>query len=243
MHYILKHITQLRLPTVMLLSVGALCMWIPSFMQTEKWWLVLVTMLLCVVNTVMMMLLCFNGNITKMFDLFSGFTFLVMQSALKPWHSCWQAQMVVLLLLTCGYVFEHIDRHQIGFYAEYAFLMSILIGLASYWLPSVLLLILPLMVILAMRQTFDGQSFIAILMGLGLVALYAGLMVWLGWLQPSWFDFWNHDVSLRWLTIAAMCASLILNRICYADDGIWRGVTFIVSVLSCVVIWLTFLLI
>lgn len=218
-------------------------MWIPSFLHESQWWLVLITLLLTLTNTMGMMLLCFHGNITKMIDLFSGFTFLIICSALRPWHSVWQSQAIITLLMLAVYVYQQIDRHQINSAAEHTFLISLLIGLSSYWLPSLLLLIVPVILSLIWRQSFDGQSFLAILLGLALIAIYATIFCWAGWIEPSWIHFFNSESLPLWYIIVAGIVATIINYICYSGEAIWRGLTFIGYVLLCVAAWITTLVI
>lgn len=241
MRYILRHITQLHLLTVILLSVGAMCMWFPAFLHEQHWWLVTITFCLTLINTVGLMYLNYHGTMTKMFDLFSGFTYLILCSAIIPLQTMWQAQLLTLICLLAVLVFQQIDRHKIETTAEHAFLMAILIGIASYWLPSLLLVWVPIILLLMYRQCFDGQSLIAILLGSAVVALYAALMVWAGWIAPTWLSFFDGATALRWLSIGAVLLATIINWICYSGEAIWRGLTFIGYVLVCISAWIVWL--
>lgn len=136
------------------------------------------------------------------------------------------------------YVFQHIDRHQVQSAAEHTFLIAVLVAIASYWLPSVLFLLIGVILLLSLRQSFDGQSFLAILMGLALVSIYAALLSWLGWITPTWIDFFATNTLYYWMPIAALCLGTIINFICYTGEAIWRGITFIVYVVLCLVLWI-----
>lgn len=189
------------------------------------------------------MYLYYHGNVSKLFDPFSGLSYLALSAALVPMHSCWENQLIITVILLSVAVFQQIDRHRVESVAERVFLISVLLGLVSFLLPSVVLLLVPCALLLAYRQAFNGQSLMAILLGLGLVAIYASLFVWLGWIEPVWLDFFSSSFASRWLSIGALCISYILNTIAYSGDGMWRGITFLTSLFVCVVGWLCLLFI
>ena len=59
---------------------------------------------------------------------------------------------------------------------EQSFQVAVLLGIASYWLPSVLLLILPIWLYLMYRGLFGLRSVLATLIGLALVAIWAAVL-------------------------------------------------------------------
>ena len=67
-------------------------------------------------------------------------------------------------------IIHRIPRH--GDAIEPSFQMALLLGIAAYWLPSVLLLILPLWGYLIYRHLFDLRAFIATLIGLATIAIW-----------------------------------------------------------------------
>jgi hypothetical protein len=53
--------------------------------------------------------------------------------------------------------------------------MALLLGIAAYWLPSVLLLILPLWGYLIYRHLLDLRAFLSTLIGLATVAIWVAV--------------------------------------------------------------------
>lgn len=239
MKYILKHITQLNLLAVIALLVGALCMWIPSIMQCESLAAVLITLSLAIANTVLWMYVCYHGNLSRMVDIFAAFPFLLSLSAMQQWHEDWAVQVIILLLNMVLLVFQNIDRHQFRSAAEHTFLMTLLLSIASYWLPTVLLLLLPILFILILRNTFDSQALFAILIALVVVLIYAGLAYWLGWIEPVWLHGLEWGYLSRWLPVLAVGSSAIVTILCYAGEGLWRGCVFIAYVVIYLALWIT----
>jgi len=78
-----------------------------------------------------------------------------------------------LLALISTALIHRIPRH--GDSIEPSFLMALLLGIAAYWLPSVLLLILPLWGYLIYRHLFNLRAFIATLIGLATVAIWVAV--------------------------------------------------------------------
>ena len=70
-------------------------------------------------------------------------------------------------------IIHRIRRH--GDSIEPCFLMALLLGIAAYWLPSVLLLILPLWGYLIYRHLFNLRAFIATLIGLATVVIWVAV--------------------------------------------------------------------
>lgn len=228
----------MHLLAVILLSVGALCLWIPSFMYTESVGKVVFCMALSIVNTLLWMYVCYHGNLIRIFDLFAGFIFLLTTSCLSRWHEDWQSQCLLLILNLLIVVIQSIDRHQFRSAAEHMFQITLLLGVASYFLPSIILLIIPVIGYLMYRNIFDSQSLLAILLGILIVALYAAIGCYLGWLEPTWLSFFRGPYLLRWIPITGAALSAIITLICYTGDGVWRGSTFLGYMTLCLTLWL-----
>ena len=78
-----------------------------------------------------------------------------------------------LLALNSTALIHRIPRHKSA--VEPCFQMALLLGIAAYWLPSVLLLILPLWGYLIYRHLFNLRAFIATLIGLATVAIWVAV--------------------------------------------------------------------
>ena len=75
-----------------------------------------------------------------------------------------------LLALLCVFIISRIKRHTNSI--EECFQVAVLLGIAAYWLPSVVFLILPIWVYLTYQNLFSLRSFFASLIGLALVAVW-----------------------------------------------------------------------
>lgn len=237
MKYFLKHITQMGLLTTILLSVGALCLWIPSFVILP-WQQVLPTCLLSLVNVVMLMYVCYHGNLTRMLDLLTGFSYLLASASLRGWHTDWRAQLIVFCLLLVLLVFQMVDRHRFRSAAEQTFMMTLLLGIASYWLPTLVLLLIPIVLALMYRNTFDGQGLLAILLGLATCVIYIGVAYLFSWIELPWLNFFDPQINLRWVEVLALVVSFVVVVICYTGEALWRGIVFVCYVAVCVMMYL-----
>ena len=75
-----------------------------------------------------------------------------------------------LLALISVMIVHHIPRH--GDAIEPCFRIALLLGIAAYWLPSVVFLVLPIWVYLIYRNLFNLRAFTATLIGLATVAVW-----------------------------------------------------------------------
>ena len=75
-----------------------------------------------------------------------------------------------LLCLVSALLITHIKRHESAVMP--CFQVAVLLGIAAYWLPSVLFLILPVWIYLGYRHLFDMRAFTAMLIGFALVAIW-----------------------------------------------------------------------
>ena len=67
-------------------------------------------------------------------------------------------------------IIRRIPRHTDS--VQQCFQVAILLGIASYWLPSVVFLIIPIWIYLIWQNLFNLRSFLATFIGLGLVAVW-----------------------------------------------------------------------
>lgn len=233
MRYLLRHITQLQLPTMILLSLIALCMWIPSF-YTQPVGVTISALSLSLCNMIGIIILCYKRGISRMFNLFTGYIFILLSSALLPWHACWQGQLVGVGMILAYLMLNHIDRHSSASSSEETFVATLLTALVSYWLPSFLLMLVGILVVLMYRKSFDGRAFLSILVGLLVAAVYAALFIWLGWIDFVWGDFFAMSTLQNWIPIAMILVSILLNVFFYSAESLSRGIVFLVYVALCV---------
>ena len=67
-------------------------------------------------------------------------------------------------------IVRHIPRHTDSI--QQCFQVAVFLGIASYWLPSVVFLIIPIWIYLIRKSIFNLRSFLATFIGLGLVAVW-----------------------------------------------------------------------
>lgn len=75
-----------------------------------------------------------------------------------------------ILTLISVMIIRYIRRHSSS--VEQCFQVAVLLGIASYWLPSVLFLIPPVWIYLITRNLYSFRSFLSTLIGLALVAVW-----------------------------------------------------------------------
>ena len=75
-----------------------------------------------------------------------------------------------ILCLISALLLTHIKRHESAVVPS--FQVAVLLGIAAYWLPSVLFLILPVWIYLGYRHLLDLRAFTAMLIGFALVAIW-----------------------------------------------------------------------
>ena len=111
----------------------------------------------------------------------------------------WQGYVVALLALICAWLIRRIKRHASS--EEECFVVAILLGIAAYWLPSVLFLILPVWAYLIYQNLFSLRSFLASLIGFAVVAIW---MAVLNFFQLSTFNFQLAHNVRAWIPTGAV---------------------------------------
>ncbi len=117
------------------------------------------------------------------------------------------AVMVLIVIAIIGRIKRHTNS------VEECLQMSLLFGIASYWLPTVLLLTLPVWGYLIYKNLFSWRSFFATLIGYALVAIWSCLFVWLGWLANPWASFFSIENALGWIPLGAVLIAWLASTI------------------------------
>lgn len=117
-----------------------------------------------------------------------------------------------VLTLFCLLIIIRIPRRADA--VEPCFRVGLLLGIASYWLPSVLLLIVPVWIYLTYRNViYSFRLVIASLIGIALVAIWAAVCIFMGWLDCPWADFWNTKNLWAWLPTGSFIFAFIGSTI------------------------------
>ena len=109
--------------------------------------------------------------------------------------------MAALLSVT---IIRRIPRHTDSI--QQCFQVAVFLGIASYWLPSVVFLIIPIWIYLIWKNLFNFRSLLATFIGLGLVAVWMVVLeflhlthytIHLAYNLHAWFP--TGAVLLAWL--------------------------------------------
>ena len=123
----------------------------------------------------------------------------------------WWGFAVTALVLFVIVIMERLDRHMIAISEAYA--SALLLGVASYWLPTVLFLILPVIGYLIYRNHFTLRSFSAILIGFATVAIWATVAIVLGWIGNPWASFFAPEMAWGWIPLGAVLLAWLASTI------------------------------
>ena len=113
-----------------------------------------------------------------------------------------------VLVLISTLIIRHISPHTDPIVQ--CFQVSLLLGLASYWLPSVLFLMIPVWVYLVYRRLFSLRAFSASLIGFACLAVW---MVVLSFFQLSTFNFQLSTNLFAWIPIGSVLFAYIASTI------------------------------
>lgn len=117
---------------------------------------------------------------------------------------------IVGVLVWC--VIARIKRYSSG--VEQCFQVGLLIGLASYWLPTIVFLCIPVWIYLVYKHYFSFRLVCATLLGGAVVAIYASIAIGLGWLNTiPWLRFFAADLAHGWLPTGAVLLACLFSTI------------------------------
>ena len=119
--------------------------------------------------------------------------------------------LVTAIVLTCIVILGRIKRHENA--VEQCFQIAVLLGVASYWLPTVVFLTIPIHIYLINKHLFDLRSVVATLLGYVLVAIWAVLAVFIGWIANPWAAFFAKENALGWIPLGAILLAWMASTI------------------------------
>ena len=121
--------------------------------------------------------------------------------------------LVIVIVLTCITILGRIKRHESS--VEQCFQVAILLGVASYWLPTVLFLMLPIWGYLYYNHIFDLRSSLSTLIGFALVAIWASVFIYMGWIANPWADFFAKENAWGWIPTGAILTAWLASTIAH----------------------------
>ena len=117
------------------------------------------------------------------------------------------AAIVLIVILLIGRIKRHASS------VEECFLMALLLGVASYWLPTVVFLTVPVWAYLIYRNIFSGRSILATLLGYAVVAIWAAVFIAFGWIVNPWAYFFASENALGWIPLGAILLAWLASTI------------------------------
>jgi len=119
--------------------------------------------------------------------------------------------VVALPALLVIAIMARIQRHSSS--VEQCMHMGVLLGIASYAMPTVVFLTLPVWAYLIYRNLFNLRSFIATLLGYALIAIWAAVFIALGWFGNPWAHFFASENALGWIPLGAILLAWLASAI------------------------------
>ncbi|MDY6379306.1 MAG: hypothetical protein SPK90_00720 [Bacteroidales bacterium] len=113
----------------------------------------------------------------------------------------WGFAVSALVMAVIG-ILQKLDRHEIAI--QEAFSSSLLLGIASFWLPTVLFLTIPIIFFLVYRNHFSFRSFTAMIIGFSTVAIWATVAILLGWIPNNWAIFFSPTIAWGWIPLGSI---------------------------------------
>ena len=186
MKYFLQNIAQASpMRTIILVLIG-LVFWILSFFSLEPLAAVAATLVGTIINSWLVAQVLFLAGMTKFPSPFAATTYWVAMSALPILHTCWQAQLLGVSILTSLLILMTIKhREEI---TEESFLISLIWSFLS---PTRAIMVVSLVIFwiyLIAKGYMTWRVWAASLMAMALrVLLMAGLHYW-GWMEWLWME-------------------------------------------------------
>ena len=123
----------------------------------------------------------------------------------------WWGFVPTVFVLLCLLVAKHIHRHEP--YVTQMFQITAILGIASYWLPTILFAILPFYIYAIWQGTMNLRAFLAILIALAMDALYAAIFIYLGWIANPWLHFFEPNYAWGWIPVGAVFIAWLASTI------------------------------
>lgn len=119
--------------------------------------------------------------------------------------------LVTAFVLIVIVIIGRLKRHTSSI--EECFQMALLLGIASYWLPTVLFLTLAFWIYLIYQNLFSFRAFIATLIGYAVVAIWAAIFIVLGWIANPWAHFFATENAWGWIPTGAILLAWLASTI------------------------------
>ena len=186
MKYFLQNIAQASPMRTIILVLFGLVFWVLSFFSLEPLAAVAATLVGTIINSWLVAQVLFLAGMTKFPSPFAATTYWVAMSALPILHTCWQAQLLGVSILTSLLILLTINqREEI---TEESFLISLIWSFLSPTRAIFVTAIILFWIYLIAKGHMTWRVWAASLMAIALrVLLMAGLHYW-GWMEWLWME-------------------------------------------------------
>lgn len=133
---------------------------------------------------------------------------IVVWAILSTFNFQFSTYVPALLAWIAVLIIHIIPRH--GDSVEPCFKVGLLLGIAAYWLPSVIILILPIWGVLIYRNLFGMRALLATLLGLTVVAIWLAV---LNFFPLSTFNFQLAHNVRAWIPTGAILLAWLISTI------------------------------
>lgn len=182
MRYFLRHITQMPLPAVLLLLVGALAMWVVDYTRTPELWLtILSTQTLVLINAILLSMTLYRAKATAHFSLLPAVLYILTVGVFPFLRVHWQPQLMVGILLFFLYATRDMtDTHEPN---DLVFFVTLLLCLTALMSPDAVWCIAFLWLVVLLQGAFTLRTIFASLLAAALVGVYYVLALYIGWAE------------------------------------------------------------
>lgn len=174
MKYFLRHITQLNILAVLLLTAVGIVAWIPDIRDPRyDSWATLLTLLLTLANGACMAWMFYRMNITRFYTALPFVVYLFTTSAFPMLHHYWQGQAAILVLtpLIVLLYSTHLDERS----QRSVFGATILLLLASVMMPALVWMLPVVWMMMIYQHALSLRSLLASFLAMVVFGIYAGL--------------------------------------------------------------------
>ena len=116
-----------------------------------------------------------------------------------------------ILSLLCIAILGGIKRHESA--VAPCLHVAIVLGIASYWLPGIVFLILPMWIYLAYRHLFSMRVFASSFIGFAIVAIWMTIAVMMEWIANPYIAFFAIKNLWVWLPTGIILIAWLASTI------------------------------
>ena len=235
MKYLLRNIAQSNIPRAVVSIVLGVIFWVCTCVQTDALSSCLLSCGLSIVNAVLLALLYSRWGLTNLPSFFVASTYWLVMAFLSRLCMCWYAQLLVLAVLIALVIMARVG-HRYDSMVEESFLASLVVGAMSIIVLQSIIALPIIWGYLLIKRVGNIRSFLSSLIALCIVALYATICVYLGWMSIPWMRVnavvWS-DENL-WITSALALVVGVITYLPIRLNSTVNGVIYLlILALSC----------